>query len=149
MRDYFGSSGGIDHSLVVFNESALVPAQGPPVPMPMPGSPETIIAGMAVELVETSIKCFTDYQMCKEHEETERRYIAAELEVALTKIEVAKELYRDIIIGSFAEREGLYDKAMKTVDLALEKNDLEMLKVAYNFILNVYEKAPSIIINSQ
>ena len=87
--------------------------------------------------------------MCKEHEETERRYIAAELEVALTKIEVAKELYRDIIIGSFAEREGLYDKAMKTVDLALEKNDLEMLKVAYNFILNVYEKAPSIIINSQ
>lgn len=159
MKDYFGSSEETDNSLTVFSESTPVPVPEPgppspgqsgpgqPVSMPIPGSPEAMIASMAVELVETSIKCFTDYQMCKEHEETERRHIAAELKVALTKIEAAKELYKDIIIGTFAEREGLYDKAMKTVDIALERNDLEMLKVAYNLILNVYEKAPNININ--
>lgn len=160
MKDYFSSS-DTGKSLMVSNSSVPVPAprQAPvpvpslglgepaPMPMPMPGTPEEMIIGVAVELVETSIKCFTDYQMCKEHEETERRHIAAELKAALVKIEAAKELYKDIILGSFAEREGLYDRAMKTVDLALELNDLDMLKTAYNFILNVYEKAPNININ--
>jgi len=113
----------------------------------MPSTPEAAIISLAAELVETSLKCFTEYQMCKAREETERKRIAAELKIVLGRIEATKELYKDIIERSFNERQGLYKKALKAVDLALEINDIDMLKASYNFILGVYEKAPNININ--
>ena len=151
MKDYF-SSLGADNTMMAVDKSVPVPPESGPAyydsaPLPIPGSPEAMVIGVVTELIDTSIKCFTEYQMCKQHEETERRHIAAELRATLVKIETAKELYKDIIIGSFAEREGLYNRAMKSVDLALKLNDLEMLKTSYNFILSVYEKAPYININ--
>lgn len=146
MKDYFSSS-ETSKDLIPYSEPGVPAARAEAIPLPIPGGPEAMLVGVAVELVETTIKCFTDYLMCREHEETARRGIAAQLEATLAQIEATKEKHKDIIERSFNERSSLYDKALKTIDHALELNDIEMLKVAYNFILNVYEKAPNININ--
>ena len=150
MKDYFSSSGADDALALDKPVPALLesgPVHHDSVPLPIPKSPEAMVIGVVTELIDTSIKCFTEYQMCKQHEETERKRIAAELTATLRRIDDMKKLYKNYIVRSFAEREGLYEKATRSIDLALELNDIEMLKVSYNYILGVYERAPSININ--
>lgn len=113
-----------------------------PAPVPVPTDPDTAALLIVGELVETVTVCFTDYAKCHDHEITERQRISACLTAATKQIEAKKAISMEIINRSFNERKDLYDRAQKTMDLALERGDIEMLKAAQNFILQVYQGSP-------
>lgn len=117
-------------------------ANNTPAPIPVPTDPE--VAGLLVigELIETVTTCFSDYAKCHEQEITERQRISACLAAATKQIEAKKAISMEIINRSFNERKDLYDRAQKTMDLALERGDIEMLKASQNFILQVYQGSP-------
>ena len=75
---------------------------------------------------------------CREHEKTERKRIAAALRAVQYQIDAQKEVYLKKLEGDARERKDLYEKANEALQVALEKNDKEMLQITYNFILNVY-----------
>lgn len=111
------------------------------VSAPIPLTSETSIAMGVVDITKESIRCFTEYMKCKEHEITERQRINATLQAVQYQINAQKEVYLNELEKNFEERNRLYDMAEKTQQKALELGDKEMLQLCYNLILNVYTKA--------
>ena len=94
------------------------------------------------DVTTTAIKCFTDYLECRQHEETERNRIMACLEAVKYRIDAQKEVYIAELNKKYEERNRLYDLAEKVISKAEERNDQEMIRTTYNFILNVYNNGP-------
>lgn len=95
------------------------------------------------DVTTTTIQCFTDYLKCWQHEKTERKRIMACLEAVKYRIDAQKEVYIAELNKNYAERERLYNLAEKVINKALEHNDQDMLRLTYNFILNVYNNGPT------
>lgn len=94
------------------------------------------------DVTTTAIQCFTDYLECWQHEKTERKRIMACLEAVKYRMDAQKEAYIAELNNNYAERQRLYDLANKALDKALERDDQEILRLTYNFILNIYNNGP-------
>ena len=110
------------------------------IPTPMPVTPEAAAIMGVVEITKESIRCFTEYAKCKEHEITERKRINAALKAVKYQIDAQKEVYLHELEKNYEERNRLYDMAEIAQQRALELGDKEMLQLCYNMILNVYSK---------
>lgn len=112
--------------------------EAPQIPVPVPSTPEAVVVGAMVDIAKESMRCFTDYLKCKEHEVTERIRIKAALSAITEKINAQKEMYIKTIETNYTERKELYNKADQALKYAVEMHDLDMLKCTYNYILSVY-----------
>ena len=100
--------------------------------------PETAAIMGVVEITKESIRCYTEYLKCKEHEVTERKKINAQLKIMEYQINARKESYLKHLACDHEERMRLFEIAEKAQEVALKVGDLEMLKIACNQLLNVY-----------
>lgn len=91
------------------------------------------------EIYKETVLCLTDYMKCREHEITERARISACLSAIVEKISADKEMYIKTLETNFNERKLLYDKVNETISVANAHSDTEMLKLAYNFMLTVFQ----------
>lgn len=107
---------------------------------PIPVTQDVTIAIGVIDITKESIRCFTEYAKCREHEITERKRISATLKAVQYQIDAQKEVYLKKLEKDFEERNRLYDMAEKTLEIALELGDKEMLQICYNLILDVYTK---------
>lgn len=146
MKDYFSDSSE-QYSLSVYegDNKAVQTTQDShadqnPIPVPTSvGSELGAALLMSVpEMIKETIRCFTDYAKCKQHEETERKRITAQLKAIEYQINAQKEVYLKELEIRYEERNRLYSMAEKSQEKALVDGDKEMLKICYNLILNVY-----------
>ena len=140
MKDYFSNLP--QSNSAGDNTPAPVPQQAPTptAPAVVPLSPEVAVVMGVVDITRESIRCFTDYAKCREHEKTERKRIAATLRAIQYQIDAQKEVYLKELEKQYEERKRLYDMAEKAQEKALAIGDKEMLQLCYNLILNVYNK---------
>lgn len=103
-------------------------------------NPQQMIVDIVVGTAKEAMNAVTDYLKCKQEQITERKKISAVLSAVTTQIEANKEMYIKGLELYYSERNRLYDQANKVIDKALENNDMEMVKVTYNFILTVYNQ---------
>lgn len=147
MRDFFDDSSFKSNNLVnvksVSKAEQDYPAQSQPQPIPtptvMPMSPEAAGLFVVADIVKESIVCFTDYMKCREHEITERKRINACLKAVMHQIDANKEVYLKTMEMQFEERKQLYSLANGALELAKKNNDSEMMKLAFNYLLNIYQ----------
>lgn len=102
--------------------------------------PQKMIVDIVVGTAKEAMNAFTDYLKCKQEQITERKKISAVLSTVTTQIEANKEMYIKGLELYYAERNKLYDQANKAIEKAIEENNLEMIKLSYNFILTVYNQ---------
>lgn len=144
MKDYFSNLPQRYNSFSNAGDNKPAPASQLPQPsappMTVPASPEVAVVMGVVDITKESIRCFTDYAKCKEHEKTERKRIAATLRAIQYQIDAQKEVYLKELDKQYEERNRLYDMAEKAQEKALSIGDKEMLQLCYNLILNVYNK---------
>ncbi|UII56552.1 hypothetical protein LS684_03455 [Cytobacillus spongiae] len=95
-----------------------------------------------VNLITQTIDSTTNYLKAKEVEETERQRVIACLNAITKKMEVERRNFELYVKESFAEREKLYQRMDEVIHKGLETNDIEMIKIASNVMLNVYNKNP-------
>lgn len=110
------------------------------ISVPISPSVETAVIMGVLDISKEAIRCFTEYEKCKEHEKTERKRIAATLRAIEYQIDAQKEVYLKELDKHYEERNRLYDIAERAQTKALELGDKEMLKLCYNMILDVYNK---------
>lgn len=115
------------------------PSPNPQIPVQL--TPEEKIIISVVDITKESIRCFTEYVKCREHEITERKRINATLKAVQYQIDAQKEVYLKELEQNYEERNRLYDMAEKAQEKALELGDKEMLKMCYDLILNIYTKS--------
>jgi hypothetical protein len=108
--------------------------------IPITGQDQAMLLDAGLDIVKETLRCFTAYMQCKEQEETKRRYIKAKLRSIEAEIAAKKEIYLEALDKAYEERHRLYSIAEKVQQTALERGDMEMLKMCCNFILNVYGK---------
>ena len=91
-----------------------------------------------LEITKETMRCFTDYAKCKEHEKTERKRILATLKAIELQINSQKEAFLKMLDKHYEERNKLYALAEDVMQKALMENDKELLLYCCNFILNIY-----------
>ena len=136
MKDYFVDLSKNNEKYSMKNSLDLSTSNATPAPIPMTSGIDVVVG--VLDLTKESIRCFTEYSKCKEHEITERKKINATLRAIQYQIDAQKEVYLKELDRNFEERNRLYDMAEKTQERALALGDIEMLQTCYNFILNVY-----------
>ena len=145
MNDYFSDLSFRNNNesgkseIIPSNPQTLVPERLS-ASEPMSVTPETAAIMGVVEITKESIRCFTEYAKCKEHEITERKRINAALKAVKYQIDAQKELYLHELEKNYEERNRLYDIAEEAHKRALEVGDKEMLMASYSFMLDVYSK---------
>lgn len=130
----------MENNKILVKDIKQSPAAGPGS---MATPPELIVANAILDVAKESMRCFTDYIKCREHEITERERIRACLNAVVEKINAQKDMYIKTIETNYTERKELYAKADAVLQKALEIQDMEMLKCTYNYILTVYNGAGS------
>lgn len=91
-----------------------------------------------LDITKETIRCFTDYAKCTEHEKTERKRILATLKAIELQINSQKEAFLKMLDMHYEERNKLYTLAEDVMQKALMENDKELLIYCCNFILNIY-----------
>lgn len=94
------------------------------------------------KLVTHTIDSATDFLKSREIEKTERQRIVACLNAITAKIQSERKKFEDFIEKSFEERERLFKTFEQLIHKGMENNDIELLKLASNCMLNVYNKNP-------
>lgn len=138
MKDYFSDLPQKHDTSRADGLQQLEPS--PQLSMLIPVPPQAAALGGVLDITKQAIRCFTEYAKCKEHEKTERERIAATLRSIEYQIDAQKEVYLKEMDKQYEERNKLYDSAEKAHEIALNSGDKEMLKIYYNFILNIYNK---------
>lgn len=140
MKDYFSNLPQKYNTSQDDGQDKPAPSPQPSSTMPIPTSLEAAVLMGVIDITKETIRCFTEYAKCKEHEKTERKRIAATLRAIEYQIDAQKEVYLKEMDKQFEERNRLYEMAEKAQEKALDLGDKEMLKICYNLILNVYNK---------
>jgi hypothetical protein len=94
------------------------------------------------DLMKGTIDSITDYLKEREEQETERQRVEACLQAITKKMETDRRKFEMYLNKSFEEREKLYQKVDGLLQASIEKNNVEMSKLALNFMINVYNKNP-------
>lgn len=91
-------------------------------------------------LVTGAIREFSSYAQCKQVEKTERERIKAYLKVITTKLQEENSTLRAYLNNSFQERENLYKRTDEVMKMGLQQNDIELVKLAMNTMVDIYNK---------
>lgn len=141
MKDYFSD---VQPTSLSVNDRENAPVNPTQTAAPIPTSLEEIAISGAMnaigDILKESIRCFTDYAKCKEHEKTERERITATLEAIEYQIDAQKEVYLKELDKQYEERNRLYEAVERAQNVALSIGDKEMLKICLNCMLNIYNK---------
>lgn len=97
-----------------------------------------------LDITKETMRCFTDYAKCKEHEKTERKRILATLKAIELQITSQKEAFLTMLDKHYEERNKLYALAQIVMQKALDENNNEMLLSCWKFILDIYNGNPPI-----
>lgn len=108
------------------------------------GAEIAIAVKAATDITKEAMHCFEEYAKCREQEVTERKRIRAQLQAVNHWIDANKEIYLKQIETGAEERKMMYKAVEGVIEKATKEQDLEMLKVAMNFMLTVYQKAPEL-----
>lgn len=93
-------------------------------------------------VVTETINSATSYLKAKEVEETERQRLISCLNAITLKIELERDKFEKFMEKSFAERERLYKSADKVLEKGLQENNMQLVTLASNLMMNVYNKNP-------
>jgi hypothetical protein len=93
-------------------------------------------------VVTETINSATSYLKTKEVEETERQRLISCLNAITAKIELERDKFEKFMENSFAERERLYSSADKVLEKGLQENNMQLVTLASNLMMNVYNKNP-------
>ncbi|WP_423408366.1 hypothetical protein AABM38_22410 [Heyndrickxia sp. MSNUG] len=93
-------------------------------------------------VVTETINSATSYLKAKEVEETERQRLISCLNAITLKIELERDKFEKFMEKSFAERERLYSSADKVLEKGLQENNMQLVTLASNLMMNVYNKNP-------
>ncbi|MEH7442660.1 hypothetical protein V7201_10190 [Bacillus sp. JJ1122] len=93
-------------------------------------------------VVTETINSATSYLKAKEVEETERQRLISCLNAITAKIELERDKFEKFMENSFAERERLYSSADKVLEKGLQENNMQLVTLASNLMMNVYNKNP-------
>lgn len=110
----------------------------------VPVSASPAISLELVDITKETMRCFTDYAKCKEHEKTERKRILATLKAIELQIDFQKEAFLKILDKHYEERSKLYALVQDRLQKALMEKDTEVLKVCCDFITTIYNSNGSI-----
>lgn len=100
------------------------------------------------DVYKTGIQCFTEYQKCKQRENTERMRIQKYVEVITTKLAYEKELKLKLLDDDSKEKKFLYDTAALAMQHALLKDDFEVVKYIMDYMLIVYKTDKTTVLNA-
>lgn len=100
------------------------------------------ICSSAVDVIGEITQEITDYLKTKEHNITERKRIAAALEVATKLIENDTEKFKLYLESEYKDKDRLYTNAEKMIDKGLAENNLEILNAGCNFMMVAFNKNP-------
>jgi hypothetical protein len=104
---------------------------------------QTILATQDLgQVISTTVSSITEYLKHKEEHKTERERIEACLNAITKKMETDRLKFESYMNKSFAEREKLYQRVDGLLNVSIAKGDVEMCKLALNFIISVYNKNP-------
>lgn len=106
--------------------------------LPMNAIPETVLVGAAVDVIKETARCFTDYLKCREHEETERARIRAQLSVFTQILVAQKEKYLTQLEQDYKKWQDMYNSANQALQLAMEKWDTQFIKEVLNLMAKFY-----------
>ena len=93
-------------------------------------------------VVTETINSATSYLKAKEVEETERQRLISCLNAITLKIELERDKFEKFMEKSLAERERLYKSADKVLEKGLQENNMQLVTLASNLMMNVYNKNP-------
>ncbi|MDF2892044.1 MAG: hypothetical protein K0R80_2411 [Clostridia bacterium] len=99
--------------------------------------PEVLVIEAVVDITKESIRCFTDYMKCREHEVTERHRITAQLKAINEAINAKKEMYIATLEKNHDKIKEAYAMGNMVVKSALETGNTEMVRETYKFIISM------------
>ncbi len=91
---------------------------------------------------EMMFGAYKDYQRLSLEENTKRVNIQAEKEVAIAKIQAQKDLLKSYLEHTFGERRQVIQETFKTLDKALESNNMDVVSQAMESIQNIVKETP-------
>ncbi|MCU4797765.1 hypothetical protein OB971_22225 [Bacillus cereus] len=92
------------------------------------------------KIITQTVDTVTSYLKEKEVEKTERQRIIACLNIISHKLENERVKFETFMEKSFAERERLYQTMDALIVKGTMENDIELIKLATNCMLNIYQK---------
>ncbi len=98
--------------------------------------------GAAIDAVNNLYQTITDYYKIREIEKTKRAVIQAEKEIILSQINAQREILTKYLDKTFEEREKNFKKLFEILDIAIEKDNLDMLNIATSGIVDLAKTSP-------
>ena len=94
------------------------------------------------ETVGTVLQALTEYARTLEKEKSGRAEIERRRETALQVIRSQRRMMIEYLNHRFGERGKLYERYFQLVDAALEVRNDEIIRIALDSVLNVYQNNP-------
>jgi ribosomal protein S15P/S13E len=88
------------------------------------------------------LQALTEYARTLEHEKSNRADIERKRTAALSVIRSQRQVMIEYLTRRFGERGKLYEQYFKLVDTALELRNEEIIRLALESILNIYQDNP-------
>jgi hypothetical protein len=90
----------------------------------------------------TTLQALTEYAQTLEHEKSNRSEIERKRAAALSVIRSQRQVMIEYLAGRFGERRELYEQYFKLVDTALELRNEEIIRLALESVLTIYQDNP-------
>jgi hypothetical protein len=97
---------------------------------------------MYAETAGNTLQALTDYAKTLEKEKSNRADIERKRNTALSFIRSQRHVMIEYLAHRFGERGKLYERYFQLVDTALELQNDEIIRIALDSILNVYQDNP-------
>jgi hypothetical protein len=94
------------------------------------------------ETLGTVLQALAEYARTLEHEQSTRSDIERKRTTALSVIRSQRRVMIEYLTDRFGERQKLYEQYFKLVDTALELRNDEIIRLALESILNIYQDNP-------
>jgi hypothetical protein len=90
----------------------------------------------------TVVQALSEYAKTLEHEHSNRSDIERKRAAALSLIRSQRQAMIEYLANRFGERQKLYDQYFKLVDTALELSNDEIIRLALESLLSIYQDNP-------
>jgi hypothetical protein len=89
------------------------------------------------------LQALSEYARTLEHEKSNRAEIERKRKTALSAIRSERKMMIEYLNHRFGERKALYEQYFRLVDTALELQNEEIVRLALESILNIYQDNPA------
>jgi hypothetical protein len=110
--------------------------QGPEYPRRNPGPYRAQTLGHVLQAL-------SEYARTLEHEKSNRAEIERKRKTALSAIRSERQMMIEYLNHRFGERKTLYEQYFRLVDTALELQNEEIVRLALESVLNIYQDNPA------